>query len=102
MEPGPIAMDGVLRVCIAIAIAATTMACAKPSLYQWGRYEDAIYDMYLNPGNVPFGDEIQRLEEDLREAQSSSQLLPPGLHAHLGYLYVLDGNLSTAMAHFET
>ena len=102
MEPGPLGMTAILRACIALAIAATTSACAVPTLYRWGRYEDSIFDMYLKPGSVPVGDEIVRLEAEIEETVSSGAFVPPGFHVHLGYLYVTEGDYATAMIHFQT
>ncbi len=102
MEPGPVGMEALQRVCIALIIAAATSACATPTLYKWGRYEDSIFDMYLEPGSVPVTDEIARLEADIEKTVSSGAFVPPGVHAHLGYLYVSEGDYATAMVHFQS
>ena len=102
MEPGPLGMGALRQACIALVIAASTSACAAPTLYQWGRYEDSIFDMYLKPGSIPVGDEIARLEAEIEQTVSSGKFVPPGLHAHLGYLYISEGDYATGMIHFQT
>ena len=90
------------RVCLGLVVAASLSACAAPGLYHWGRYEDAIFDLYIEPGSVSTSDEIALLEADIEQAMASGKVVPPGLHAHLAYLYVLEGNHPTALVHFQT
>jgi hypothetical protein len=86
----------------ALLAAATLSGCAAPTLYQWGRYEDAIHDMYINPGSVPIGDDILLLEAEIEQIVASGEFVPPGVHAHLASLYLSEGDQSTAMIHFQT
>jgi hypothetical protein len=72
------------------------------NLYYWDHYEDAIFDMYVEPGKTSVTDEILRLEEQIEKADASQMFVPPGLHAHLGYLYVIQGDYATALIHFQT
>lgn len=87
-----------------LAVLLLLLACTtgNPNLYYWGDYEDAIYDMYLEPGKTSLTDEILRLEEQVEKAAAAGMTVPPGLHAHLGYLYVNEGDDATALVHFQT
>jgi hypothetical protein len=77
--------------------------CAAPQgLYQWGRYESQIYAMYSDPGKVPLEEQIAALEADYQKARSRNQAVPPGWHAHLGYLYFGVGKADQAWQSFET
>jgi len=71
------------------------------NLYYWGHYEDSIFDMYIEPGKTSIADEILRLEEQIEKTDVSEMFVPPGLHAHLGYLYVTEGDYATAIIHFQ-
>jgi len=71
------------------------------NLYYWGVYEDAIYDMYAEPGKTSTADVILQLEEQIEKTVASGSFVPPGLHAHLAYLYVTQGDYGTAMVHFQ-
>ncbi len=84
-------------------IAVFLVGCAGGSrdIYYWNRYEDSLYEMYLQPGNQSLTDEILRLEEDMDKAKASGQPLPPGFHAHLAFLYSQDGDYNAALAHFQ-
>ncbi len=61
--------------------------CAAPSLYSWGHYEAVVYATYAKPGAVPPERQIELLEQDYQKARSENKPVPPGFHAHLGYLY---------------
>ncbi|MDY6952935.1 MAG: DUF4810 domain-containing protein [Thermodesulfobacteriota bacterium] len=92
-----------LRTLMAFAAAVLLIGCASSTtLYEWGRYEDAIYDMYLKPGKVSKAQEIERLEQQIEETVSACRLVPPGLHAHVAYLYVSDGDYIGAMVHLQS
>lgn len=84
-------------------LALMLVGCAGSSsdIYHWGRYENAIYEMYLEPGKTSLTDEILRLEEEIEKADASGKAVPPGFHAHLAYLYVSNGNYATGMTHFK-
>jgi hypothetical protein len=78
-------------------------ACVKqPPLYEWGSYEDQIYAMYSDPGKVPVENQIQDLERDYQEAKAHNRPVPPGYHAHLGYLYFQLGKVDQAFQSFNT
>jgi hypothetical protein len=92
-----------LTVMSIIAVSLLT-ACVSPtpSLYQWGSYEQQVYAMYNDPGKVPIEQQIAKLEEDYQKARASSKSMPPGFHAHLGYLYFGTGKLDQARQSFAT
>jgi len=87
-----------------LAAAAILCGCAqtKAPLYRWGAYEGLIYDMYAHPGEAEPGEQITRLTADIERAQAESKRVPPGVHAHLGYMYYIQGNESAALQEFTT
>ena len=76
--------------------------CATESLYYWGEYEDLINQMYIKPGSADPATQIAKLKEDIGQASTAGKLVPPGLHAHLGYMYFLQGDTHSAMLEFAT
>jgi hypothetical protein len=76
--------------------------CASPTLYSWGHYEAVVYATYAKPGAVPPERQIELLEQDYQKARSDNKPVPPGFHAHLGYLYYQIGRLDEARRSFET
>jgi len=83
------------------AVVLTGLGCTstKP-LYYWGHYEDLVYDMYVHPGEADPATQVALLNEDIQKAESSNQPVAPGVHAHLGYMYYLQGDLDAAYAQF--
>lgn len=83
--------------CSILAGCATTQP-----LYYWGDYETIIYEMYIEPGSADPTTQIQKLTQDISEASSEGKRIPPGVHAHLGYMFFLQGNRNEAVLEFET
>jgi len=75
-------------------------ASAPKSTYYWGGYEKLIHDMYVDPGSIDPAIQIAQLTGDIQQAQNNSQPSPPGVHAHLGYMYSLQGNVELSTAEF--
>ena len=88
----------------ALALALFTVACGTQSsaLYRWGDYEDVLYDLYIRPGKSDPTAQISHLSEDITRTQAGGQRVPPGVHAHLGYLYYSQGQLDAAYEQFTT
>ena len=61
--------------------------CQSPDTYYWGHYEDLVYVMYAKPDKVPPEVQAAKMEEDLHKAIAANKPVPPGFHAHLGYVY---------------
>jgi hypothetical protein len=86
----------------ALALVAGTGCAPQPTLYHWGAYEELIYESYAKPGATPPEKQIEKLEADYQKARSADKRVPPGWHAHLGYLYFQTGKLDQAQQQFET
>jgi len=69
---------------------------AQPTQYSWGSYEELIYASYLSRNDVPAEKQIETLEKDYQAARAADRRLPPGWHAHLGYLYYEIGKVDQA------
>ncbi len=88
---------------VALLAAALMTGCASQSgSYRWGSYEDQIYAMYAEGGKSSPQQQILKLEIDVEKARAANKPLPPGHHAHLGYLYYQTGRIDQAIASFET
>jgi hypothetical protein len=71
-------------------------------LYYWGEYEELVYQMYIQPGKADPANQIAQLREDINKANADGKPVSPGLHAHLGYMYFLQGDTHSAVLEFET
>jgi hypothetical protein len=74
----------------------------KQSTFYWGSYEALIYGMYIEPGSADSTTQISMLVTDIQKAEASGQRIAPGIHAHLGYMYALEGNIAQSKAEFMT
>ena len=77
--------------------------CADDSprqLYYWdGAYTGSVYEYLTEEGDA--GAQIAALEESLQKAYQRAAKVPPGLHAHLGLLYLSQGNGAKFKAYVE-
>lgn len=74
----------------------------KPPLYRWGEYEQLVYEMYAEPGKAEPDTQVAKLSEDVGRTQAEGHRVPPGVYAHLGYMYYVQGNQGAAMSAFAT
>jgi hypothetical protein len=82
---------------LTIICASFLSGCAtKPNMYYWGEYEGLIYSMYIEPGTAEPDVQIEKLKNDIQHAQEQSKKTPPGIYAHLGFMYAADGNMALA------
>lgn len=89
-----------------VIVAALLSGCdpgpKKPTLnYQWGAYEGLIYAMYANPGEATPTVQIEKLAAQIEQTKSRGEPVPPGVHAHLGYMQYLSGNVDAALIEFD-
>lgn len=104
--------------CCSVAVLGGVLsACAaKPSLYRWGAYEDIVYARYADAdafagagasASAGAGSDdaaataAALLEQDLARTLAEGERAPPGVRAHLGYLYFEQGRLEEARALLE-
>jgi hypothetical protein len=75
----------------ALGMTVLLTGCVAPPqpLYQWESYQTQVYD-YFKDGSKE--KQIAALEQDLEKMRAKGHVAPPGVHAHLGMLYVEAGN----------
>ena len=87
---------------LAVALTACSTGPRPPTLdYSWGEYEDLVYAMYANPGEATPAAQITKLSAQIEQTKSRGEPVPPGVHAHLGYMQYISGNIDAALAEFE-
>lgn len=91
-----------MRSLVLLAALGALSGCASQGLYHWGHYEDLVYDMYTSPGKAEPGAQMAVLVEDIDTAHAKGQRVPPGVHAHLGFLLYQLGNEGSAEKEFQT
>ena len=92
------------KICPVILVFFLIQGCVaqKQTLYNWGSYEQLIYQNYANPGKASPEEQILKLEADSQIAKSKNKPLPPGFHAQMGVLFFQMGKLDQARQAFIT
>jgi len=83
----------------ALVLAACFAGCAsEKTLYSWGQYEYQLYSFFKGESRETL---IMTMESDQSTIENSGEALPPGFYAHMGMLYLENGNATGAAACFE-
>jgi len=90
-------MSPSLRMWGALGAAILLAGCAQTQkpLYMWDTFPRHQYDTLLHEGASP-DSQIQAMEQHAVKAQGANAALPPGFRAHLGMLYLGNGNADKA------
>ena len=84
----------------AILLAGCGNAGGPRSLYYWnGTYSSSLYSYLNEDGDAT--EQISRLENLVQNSTKRGYKVAPGLYAHLGLLYLNNGNLGAANANFD-
>ena len=94
-------LPGLKLLLASLAVPVLLTGCRSPDVYYWGHYEALVYTAYARPDKAPPEMQVQLMEEDLHKAISVNKPVPPGFHAHLGYLYFQLGKADLAQQEFE-
>lgn len=71
-------------------------------IYCWEDYQETIYQYYQqNEGNAN-EKQIAHLHEIIEKSRAQNLPVPPGLHAHLGLLYIKTGHPDQGFTEFNT
>jgi hypothetical protein len=82
-------------------VTAGLVGCAGPQpLYHWSSYQPMVHERLKGTGKGPES-QILELEKGIQQAATKGAAVPPGLHAHLGLLYLEAGRTAQAVAAWE-
>lgn len=91
-----------MKVSITILLLAMFAAsCAPPSLYYWGDYPNTLYKYRKDADESSLTKHVQELEVIIKTSKRKGIRVAPGLHAELGYYYLLMNNFDGASSMFE-
>lgn len=84
---------------LAFLLAVLLSGCAAPGLYQWGNYDQLLYQSYKNPEAVLA---LRKgLEAQVLQLESTKQKVPPGVYAEIGTLYFQSGDRVNAVIYYN-
>ncbi|MCK7496770.1 MAG: DUF4810 domain-containing protein [Comamonadaceae bacterium] len=86
----------------ALAVAAVLAGCAAAPepLYQWGNYQQLVYQ-HLNADTVGADAQLLELQQQAEKARAGAKALPPGFRAHVGLLLLRLGRDGEAFSQFQ-
>jgi hypothetical protein len=70
-------------------------SCATTGLYDWGNYEDALFDYYHQPETKD--DMVTGLLKHLEKQEAKGRTPAPGLYAEAGTFFLMDGDRAAAI-----
>ncbi|VAW84486.1 hypothetical protein MNBD_GAMMA16-1618 [hydrothermal vent metagenome] len=83
-----------------LAVFLITGCATNQEMYYWGEYEQLIHNAYIEPGSADPQTQIEKLEADIQKTEALGKKSPPGIYAHLGFLYAVQGKNSQSKAAF--
>ncbi|HCU65585.1 MAG TPA: DUF4810 domain-containing protein [Rheinheimera sp.] len=83
-----------------LTLAALTGCQSTRPLYDYGPYQESLYSHFKNEDSSLQPD-IDALEKTLAKSAAKNIPAGPGLHAHLGYLYIQSGQRDTGLAYLQ-
>lgn len=86
---------------VVVVVMATLSGCetTRP-LYHYGSYQDNLYTHFKNE-DASVNREIEALEKTISQSAAKNLQVGPGLHAHLGFLYIQSGQMDTGMLYLQ-
>ena len=82
------------------AVLGAASASARPMLYEWGAYPEALA-AHLREAGGDAARQAARLEQQLQRTATAGRAVPPGLHAHLALRHAQLGNDAKAVEHLR-
>ena len=83
----------------ALLVSTLLSGCATTGLYDWGHYEDDLFDYYHQPSEKE--QVVADLQRLLEKQEANGRKPAPGLFAELGTMYLLEGDSVTAIRFYQ-
>lgn len=87
------------------ALAAFTLslsACVtQKGLYSWPDYEDSVHAVCTDFQDSDLPIHLEKFAKQVHALEQDGKRVPPGVHAHLGYLYSMAGDMASARRELE-
>ena len=81
-----------------VLIVVVLSGCAAQNKYNWTGYDKGLYDVYKDPNQIKA---LQiKLQETVDMLEQQKQMIPPGMYAELGTLYLQEGLTDKARIYY--
>ncbi len=81
---------------LALILCLPSCATMTNQQYYWGNYEAMLYQQFKDSNGIDFSEHVRAFEDLVIKAENDERPVAPGIYAHLGYLYSLQGQLDLA------
>lgn len=85
---------------VAVVMATLSGCQSTRPLYNYGAYQDNVYKHFKNE-DASVAQEIEALEQTISQSAAKNLQVGPGLHAHLGFLYIESGQMDIGIAYLQ-
>jgi hypothetical protein len=86
---------------LTLFVAISLSGCAAPSQYYWGDYSNTLYHFKKTPSDESLLKHQQVLENIIEESKKRNLVVPPGVYAELGYIYLKQNKNPLAIQYFK-
>lgn len=100
IEPASGARQAIRLTSLSLACGLLAACAQQPTIYSWDSYQPAVYD-YLQGEKDPAAQALS-MEKNIEVARAKNKALPPGFHAHLGLLYLQQGEDARALEQIQS
>jgi hypothetical protein len=70
-------------------------------MYYWGDYSNTLYHLKKTPSDESVLKHQQALEKIIEESKTRNLVVPPGVYAELGYIYLRQNKNQIAIQYFK-
>lgn len=84
---------------VTAALLLTACASGPQKKYEWGTYEQSLYDYYKTPADLTAL--VSSVETTIVNAEKANRPVPPGLYAEYGFLLLQQGKSKDAVGFFD-
>jgi hypothetical protein len=88
----------------ALALALLVAGCGTSGsgrLYEWPSYPSSVLAVCSDFQDVDLPVHLAAFAKEIEEIEAEGHRVPPGMHAHLAYLYALAGDMASARRELE-
>jgi hypothetical protein len=96
-KPG---MDAKILLFAALSVAVLSGCQSTKPLYHYGSYQTNLYEHFKNE-DTAIPEQIEALEKTIRDSGRNKLQVGPGLYAHLGFLYLQNGQRDTGLSYLQ-
>ena len=85
----------------AFVVSSQIVGCGAREIYDWGAYEELLYQSFVEPGKADPLTQLERLTRQIQRTEARGRRIPPGVRVQVGYLHSQLGQAAEAAEYFR-